>query len=83
MASKEIFPGTVEWDEINDITAQLVHVMDSLVEQDVDHVQARRALARSIASMRADKSAENDPYCAVLVARQLFCFRIIDAGVLA
>ncbi len=70
-----------EWHEINDITIQLVGVMDSLVEPDSDHVMARRALARTIASMRAEKSVESDAFFNEQVARQLVHFWIIDAGV--
>jgi hypothetical protein len=76
-------PEMADWEAINDITTQLVDVMDSLVQSDVDHVMARRALARTIASMRAEKSFENDDFIRKLVARQLICFRIINAGVLA
>ncbi|MEX2683096.1 MAG: hypothetical protein Q6373_016015 [Candidatus Sigynarchaeota archaeon] len=82
-AREDIILENAEWDEINDITSQLVRMMDSLVDPDMDHVLARRALARSIANMRADKSAESDQFFAGLVARQLLCFKIIDAGVLA
>jgi hypothetical protein len=71
------------WDEINDITTQLVYMMDSLVEPDVDHVMARRALARTIASMRAEKSSENDDAFNKQMIRQLFHFWFIDAGVVA
>jgi hypothetical protein len=71
------------WDEINDITTQLVYMMDSLVEPDVDHVMARRALARTIASMRAEKSIENDAFFNNQIARQMYCFWFIDAGVVA
>ena len=76
-------PETAEWHEINDIAIQLVGVMDSLVEPDSDHVMARQALARTIASMRAEKSVENDAFFNEQVARQLLCFWIIDAGIVA
>jgi hypothetical protein len=76
-------PELADWEAINDITTQLVGVMDSLVEPDEDHAMARRALARTIASMRAEKSFENEDIISRQVTRQLFCFRIISAGVLA
>jgi hypothetical protein len=83
MAQQDSLPELADWEAINDITTQLVGVMDSLVEPDVDHVMARRALARTIASMRAEKSIENDDVLNKQVARQLLCFWFIDAGVVA
>ena len=71
------------WDAINDITTQLVGMMDTLVEPDVDHVMARRALARTIASIRAEKSIENDDVFNKQMARQLIYFWFIDAGLVA
>ncbi len=58
-----------DWEAINDITTQLVGVMDTLVEPDVDHVMARRALSRTIANMRAEKSIENDAILSSQIAR--------------
>ncbi|NMC07604.1 MAG: hypothetical protein GYA24_20490 [Candidatus Lokiarchaeota archaeon] len=72
-----------DWDAINDITNQLVDVIDSLVGSDTDHVMARRAIARTIASLRAEKSFENEDIINKQVANQFFGFRIIDAGLLA
>jgi hypothetical protein len=81
MIQDESPPGIAGWAAINDITSQLVDVMDTLVEPDTDHVMARRALARTIASMRADKSIENEDIINKQVACQLNCFRIINAGI--
>ncbi len=83
MAQQDSLPELADWEAINDITTQLIGVMDSLVESDVDHVMARRALARTIASMRAEKSIESDDVLNKQVARQLLCFWFIDAGVVA
>jgi hypothetical protein len=77
MIQDESPPGIAGWEAINDITSQLVDVMDTLVEPDTDHVMARRALA----SMRAEKSIENEDLINKQVARQMNCFRIIDAGI--
>jgi hypothetical protein len=81
MMPQDALPKLADWEAINDITTQLVGVMDSLVEPDADHVMARRALARTIASMRAEKSFENEDLISKQVARQLLCFRVIAAGV--
>ncbi|MBN2151720.1 MAG: hypothetical protein JW839_09760 [Candidatus Lokiarchaeota archaeon] len=83
MARDDEISETAEWHDINDITSQLVGMMDALADPDPDHVMARRALARTIACIRADKSAENDAFFNSQVARQLVYFRLIDAGILA
>ena len=71
------------WDAINDITNQLIDVMDSLVEPDANHVMARRALARTIASMRSEKSYENEEMISKKIIQQMYCFRVLDAGIIA
>nr|MDO8113618.1 hypothetical protein [Candidatus Sigynarchaeota archaeon] len=76
-------PGLAGWDDIKSIEQQLVGVMDTLVGSDVDHVMARRALARTIALMRAEKSWEFEAVINHQFARQLRSFHFIDSGLVA
>ena len=76
-------PGLAEWADIKDIERQLIGAMDTLVDDDVDHVLARRALARTIASIRAEKSWEHEDVINHRFTTQLSCFHFLNSGIIA
>ncbi|HME54333.1 MAG TPA: hypothetical protein VKM55_19060 [Candidatus Lokiarchaeia archaeon] len=76
-------PELAEWTDIKDIERQLIGAMDVLVDDDTDHVLARRALARTIASMRAEKSWEQEDILNRRFAYQLSSFHFLGSGVIA
>jgi len=75
-------PELAGWADIKDIERQLIGAMDTLVDDDTDHVLARRALARTIASMRAEKSWENEDVINRRFAMQLASFHFVGAGII-
>jgi len=76
-------PEMAGWADIKDIERQLIGAMDTLVDNDVDHVLARRALARTIASMRAEKSWENEDVINRRFVMHLSSFHLIESGILS
>ncbi len=76
-------PPIVDWDDIRSIELQLVGVMDNISESGKDQAMARRALARTIALLRAEKSWEFEAIINHQFARQLRCFRFIGSGLVA
>ena len=76
-------PDMAGWADIKDIERQLISAMDTLVDDDVDHVLARRALARTIASMRAEKSWKNEDVINRRFAMQLSSFHLLESGIIS
>ncbi|MBN2151654.1 MAG: hypothetical protein JW839_09425 [Candidatus Lokiarchaeota archaeon] len=71
-----------DWHDINLIIRDLRGVMDAIDDGDLENLQFRPAIARTIARMREEKTREGQLHTARNLARQLNRFRLKDGGLL-